>query len=229
MSGDEQNWVPLESNPELMTKFLWNIGVSDEWSVVDVIGLDDELLQFIGGPVVALIVLHPLNEDKEPVESNDQNLVSDLKDVFYMRQTIHNACGTIALIHSVGNNCDRIQLKPNSTLKTFFDASRDLSPEERGKLLESNADICNAHHTSAREGQSEVPTDSNLIYHFTALVQKNGTLYQLSGRKGGIISRGPSSEETFLSDAARVCREFIAKDPNNLAFTVLALSKQNPY
>ena len=228
MSGQQPNWVPMESNPDLMTKFLRNIGVSDEWSVVDVIGLDDELLQFIGGPVVALILLHPLNRDKEPVESNDQNLVSDSKDVFHMRQTIGHACGTIALIHSVANNCDRIELKPNSPLKIFLDASRDLSPEERGKLLESNADICNAHHTSAREGQSQVPTDSNLIYHFTALVQKNGTLYQLSGRKGGIISRGPSSEDTFLCDAARLCRQFIAKDPNNFAFNVLALSKQNP-
>ena len=31
--------------------------------------------------------------------------------VFYMKQTISNACGTVALLHSVANNTDVIELK----------------------------------------------------------------------------------------------------------------------
>ena len=31
--------------------------------------------------------------------------------VFYMKQTISNACGTVALMHSVANNTDTIKLK----------------------------------------------------------------------------------------------------------------------
>ena len=32
------------------------------------------------------------------------------KDIFYMKQTIGNACGTIGLLHSIGNSQERIQL-----------------------------------------------------------------------------------------------------------------------
>ena len=230
MSGQSvQNWIPIESNPEVMNKFLWNIGIPNEWQIVDVIGLDEELLQFIGGPVLSLILLFPVNDEKDSTEGNENQVKEqDLKDVYFMRQTIRNACGTIALIHSVANNCDRIQLKPDSSLKAFLDSSQELSPEERGKLLESNGDICSAHHNSAKEGQTSAPSaDSEINNHFVALVQKNGVLYELDGRKASPIIHGKTSNESFLSDAARVCRQFIAKDPNNLNFTVVALSHQN--
>ena len=38
------------------------------------------------------------------------------KSLFYMKQTISNACGTVALLHSVANNTDVINLK-NGALK----------------------------------------------------------------------------------------------------------------
>ena len=31
-------------------------------------------------------------------------------DIFYMKQTIGNACGTIGLLHAIGNSQDRIKL-----------------------------------------------------------------------------------------------------------------------
>ena len=231
--SSQQNWVPIESNPEVMNKFLSNIGLPDEWSVVDVIGLDEELLQFIESPVLSLILLFPVIDDKSSDSSEDKQISSQTKDdeqkgVYFMRQTIRNACGTIALIHSVANNCHRIQLRDGSSLKLFLDSSQDLTPEERGTLLESNEDICNAHHIYAKEGQTSAPTaDSHIDNHFVAFVHKNGFLYELDGRKAGPINHGKSSDETFVSDAARLCRQFMAKDPNNLNFTVVALSRQN--
>ena len=32
------------------------------------------------------------------------------RDVYFMRQTISNACGTIALLHAVGNNTDELSI-----------------------------------------------------------------------------------------------------------------------
>jgi len=229
MSESEHNWVPIESNPEVMTEFLSAIGVGDEWGVVDVIGLDEELLQFMPSPVLSLILLFPVNEDdNQSTEHTNQEVTDDKESaVYFMRQTINNACGTIALIHAVANNCHRIQLKDKSSLKTFLDSSRDLKPEERGRLLEANADICNAHHTYAKEGQTSAPAaDSHINNHFVALVQSNGFLYELDGRRSDPLNHGKTSEDTFLSDAAQVCRQFMARDPNNLNFTVVALTGQ---
>ena len=83
------------------------------------------------------------------------------------------------------------------------------------------------HHISAEEGQTSAPeANADINYHFVALVEKNGVLYELDGRKDKPRSHGKTSDQTFLSDAARVCRQFMARDPNNLNFTVVALTGQ---
>lgn len=40
-------WPPLESNPEVFTDYLTNIGLSKEWTIGEVFGFDEELLAFI--------------------------------------------------------------------------------------------------------------------------------------------------------------------------------------
>ena len=57
--------------------------------------------------------------------------------VYYMKQTIGNACGTIALLHSIGSNLDRLQVRKGSFLDGFLSATRDMSPVERGSYLEN--------------------------------------------------------------------------------------------
>ncbi len=51
-----------------------------------------------------------------------------------------------------------------------------------------------------------------------------GQLYELDGRKPGPYVIGPSSEDTFLKDAAVACQGYISRDPDNINFTVLALT-----
>ena len=53
----------------------------------------------------------------------------------------------------------------------------------------------------------------------------DGGLYELDGRKPFPIRHGASSDETFLHDAAAVCSQFMARDPNELHFSMLALAK----
>lgn len=58
--------------------------------------------------------------------------------VYYMKQTVRNGCGTVALIHAVANNESRLNLKPDSVVQKFLNATKDLSPEEKGKYLEQD-------------------------------------------------------------------------------------------
>lgn len=78
-------------------------------------------------------------------------------DLFYMKQTISNACGTVALIHAVGNNTDKVSLGDGS-LKSFLDSVKDASPAERAERLEKDDDICGVHDKVAQEGQTKVGT-----------------------------------------------------------------------
>ena len=118
--------------------------------------------------------------------------------VYYMKQTISNACGTVAMIHSVANTMEQVNLD-NGHLKDFLESTREKSPEERATELEGNAKICEVHDNIAREGQTAAPSlEDNVDYHFIAFVEKDGILWDLDGRKTAPVNCGSSSKETFL-------------------------------
>jgi len=221
--ADGIRWLPLESNPDVMTKFLASLGVASEYSLVDIIGFDDELLAFVPQPVLAVILLFPVSQ-ADSTEPGDESL---REKCYFVKQTIQNACGTIALLHSVANNVDKLKFSENSAIKKYLDDAASLSSEEKGKLLETNTDICTNHETSAQEGQTEAPELSQDIdFHFVAFVERGGRLYQLDGRKKGPIDHGVSSPATILADAAKVCKEFMARNEQCIQFTSVALVKQ---
>ena len=78
---------------------------------MDVFGLDDELLAFVPAPVLAVILLYPLTDESEArrleeLELEPATRMGSVPDsLFYMKQTIGNACGTIALMHCLANVC----------------------------------------------------------------------------------------------------------------------------
>jgi len=222
-------WLPLESNPEVMNKFLAGMGVPEPWQIVDVYGLDSELLAMVPQPVLALLLLFPTSDKYEEHRMQQD---AELKEkgqvvspnVFYMKQFLRNTCGTVALIHAVANNVDKITLGDGS-LKQFLEESKDLSPDERGELLQKNEEVITAHQTLSQEGQSEVPEASEPSnFHFAAFVCKDGQLYELDGRKSFPINHGPTSPDTLLQDGAEVIREYMLRDPDDIRFTVVALA-----
>ncbi|XP_067626263.1 ubiquitin carboxyl-terminal hydrolase [Eurosta solidaginis] len=220
-------WLPLESNPDVLTKYINKLGVSEEWALTDVVGLDPEMLEWIPRPVKAIILLFPISEAYEKHRAEEHaKLSNSLKavpaDLFYMRQFTSNACGTVALIHSVANN-KSISLS-DGILKSFIDSTRDLTPEERGKALHNDTSFTEGHQELAQEGQTAADPQEKVNHHFVAFINKDGTLFELDGRKEFPINHGPTSEETFVQDAAKVCKEFMARDPDELRFTVMALT-----
>jgi len=224
------HWMPLESNPEALNKFIGNLGVSDNVQFCDVYGLDPELLCMVPQPCYAVILLFPISDkylefcvqEAQEVEKNGQVLSND---VFYMKQTIGNACGTIGVIHALANCKKHLKFLPDSAFETFLKDTANLSPEKIGEKLENNAAFQTAHTACAHEGQSEtVAADAKVNLHFVAFVQVDGCLYELDGRKTSPINHGPSNKDTFLFDAAASCQKFMQRNPEELQFSVIALS-----
>jgi translation elongation factor EF-1alpha len=89
--------------------------------------------------------------------------------------------------------------------------------------IEDDKEIEEAHESTAQEGQSNMVEDVNT--HFVAFVHRAGHLYEMDGRKDSPINHGSSSQETLLADACRVIQqEFMAKDPEEVRFTMTALA-----
>lgn len=73
------------------------------------IGFDPELLAFVPRPVAAIIFLYPITEISEQHRHEEEAKLTKREqdispNVMFFKQTISNACGTIALLHSVANN-----------------------------------------------------------------------------------------------------------------------------
>jgi len=111
------NWPPLESDPEIFTKYLHTIGMSNGWKICEAYGLEDEMLEFVPKPTVACIAA--IQRDK--TKSDGKPGLESTKASYYMKQTstLDNACGIIACIHAVFNNPDFVAVEENSILDEF--------------------------------------------------------------------------------------------------------------
>jgi ubiquitin carboxyl-terminal hydrolase L3 len=114
-------------------------------------------------------------------------------------------------------------------LKSFYEKAKGLSPEERGKLLEGDKDIIEIHQNLAVEGQTEAPADleEKILFHYVALTmvgdKTDGELMELDGRKNFPVSHGKTTAESFVTDAAEVCKKFMSRDEKELRFTMMAI------
>ncbi|GAB4814399.1 hypothetical protein N2152v2_001445 [Parachlorella kessleri] len=215
-----KKWIPLESNPDVLNDFGKRLGLDTSlYCFCDVYGFDQDLLAMVPKPVLAVLLLFPITDSteaaqQERIEKEGQTVSNS---VYYMKQTIGNACGTIGLLHAAGNNLDQLQLGKSSFLTQFFESTASMNPQERGAYLEhppqGAPSIDSIHEAAAQQGQTAAPNaEEEVDLHFVAFVCRDGSLYELDGRKAGPINHGPSSPESLLEDAAAVVkREFVDK------------------
>ncbi|CAH0695104.1 unnamed protein product [Spodoptera exigua] len=190
--------IPLESNPDVMNKFLQKLGVPSQWSIVDVMGLEPEMLSWVPRPVLSVMLLFPITDAYEEHKQKEES------DILSKGQ-------------EVSNNI--------FYMKKFLDEAKDMDAPARGKLLEKSDGIIQAHKELAQEGQTNTPSAEDPVnHHFITFVHKDGFLYELDGRKAFPINHGPTTPDSLLEDSAKICKAFMARDPNEVRFTVIALA-----
>ena len=106
----KKHFLPLESNPELFTDLIHQLGFSSDFGFHDVLSIDDpELLAFLPRPALALVLVFPTTTTyarhiKEEEDSLDEYAKSgSQEDVVWYKQTINNACGLYGILHAVSN------------------------------------------------------------------------------------------------------------------------------
>eukprot|EP00823_Brevimastigomonas_motovehiculus_P005403 TRINITY_DN396_c2_g1_i1.p1 TRINITY_DN396_c2_g1~~TRINITY_DN396_c2_g1_i1.p1 ORF type:complete len:277 (+),score=91.87 TRINITY_DN396_c2_g1_i1:484-1314(+) len=201
-------WLPLESNPELLDRYVSLLGVEPFHKFHELWAFEGDALDFIPTPVLALCVLYPLSESTEKFAAEENKLIKEKgqqvsKRLYFMNQTVGNACGTVAVCHAVLNNMDFLSLEPKGFFAKFFAQTKEMNAKERAQALEDNTELESKHKetATAEEAKSDVSNPVNDNLHFMTLVCVDNYLYELDGRKAFPINHGSSSRSTFLKDA----------------------------
>nr|CCA23188.1 ubiquitin carboxylterminal hydrolase putative [Albugo laibachii Nc14] len=227
-----KKWFPIESNPSILNKYLDTMGFpTTTYEFQDVLSTEEWALEMVPQPVAAVIFLFPIKDETEAFAKDEalkqkNSGLNKSKNVFYIKQTIGNACGTIAMLHAVGNIRHSITFPPKSYLQKFFTLCDGKTPAEIGAILEQSDELETVHESAARRGQSEQlqTVDDPINTHFICFSCVDDRLYELDGRKEDAIEHGESSPATLLQDACRVIKGFIARDPDEVRFTIMALA-----
>jgi ubiquitin carboxyl-terminal hydrolase L3 len=232
-SKKRQKWFPLESNPELINDYIQKLGFETSlYEFVDVFSTEEWALDMIPQPVAAVLMLYPLTDKQEnsSTRANDVVALEDAQDkVWFIKQRIGNACGTIGLLHALMNIPEPIRIfTQDSWLDTFQgDCPIPLDPVTKAETLEADSKIATLHDqaTSSENNQTNRGSlDDELITHFVAFVCVNNKLYEMDGRKAGPVYHGPTTQANLLKDACTVIQKFMARDPDEMRFTMTALA-----
>mmetsp|Transcript_12686 Transcript_12686/g.32396 ORF Transcript_12686/g.32396 Transcript_12686/m.32396 type:complete len:240 (+) Transcript_12686:81-800(+) len=235
------SWLPLESNPEVLNPFVRRLGLPPDWGFCDVFGLDPELLLMVPQPCAAVCLLYPSQKISKPrreelaCKAAHQPPVP--ADLFFCQQYdgIGNACGTIACMHAVANAAasSHFTIPPDGPLAKFIEVTKaSPTPTARGKALLEAKDLQEMSDATAAAGETEgAGTDDAQNQHFISFVNFNDMIYELDGRNitDGVatpVCHGATTPDSFLTNVAKIVQEqFMARDPENVNFNLVALCK----
>jgi len=235
-----QKWVPLESDPAILTQYSQALGLPPSLAFHDVYSISDpDLLSFVPRPVHALLLVFPVTNTYEDYRMQ-QDKGKDLfmgedpvsGDIVWFRQTIGNACGTMGVIHSVFNGEVAAQLgtlyfealltvEPKSPFANILEKAKPLNTPDRASLLENSSELESAHTSFSQQGQTAAPSaEESVETHYVALVKhvnpKTGKtmLYELDGRRMGPVERVelPTGEDLLGPTALKVVEEFMKRE-----------------
>ncbi|KAF8822376.1 ubiquitin carboxyl-terminal hydrolase UCHL3 [Cardiosporidium cionae] len=225
-----KRWLPLESNPDVISNYVVSLGGPKCLDFVDVYSCEQWALDLVPLPVYAILFLFPCTavlERERDLESQrikvDGQYVSP--KVWYTNQTIGNACGTIGILHAVANIKDKVPCVKGGYFDRFFNLVESLDPSQRAQVLENDEELEASHATFERQGQSRSPDrDEEIFLHFITFIEKDGSIYELDGRKAYPVNHGKTTDATFLKDTTTVIqKKFISHEPTDVHFSIIAI------
>lgn len=240
-----QRWLPLESNPSVMNWYMAKMGFyTSLYKWTDVSSTKSRVVDRIPQPVLAVILLVPVTDIQDDCQCRKQVSPGPYDDVWFIKNRIENACGTIALLHALLNAPEELRIvsiREDSWLHFFHQGCPvSLSPMAKAERLEGDFMIRMLHREAATsdeinetsfgslgEETSETSGGSlgeDVIVQFVALVHVNGQLYELDGRKDEPVHHGNTTPLTMLKDCCEVVNDYKKRNPDIMGFPFLALA-----
>ena len=169
--GEDKEWLPLESDPQLFSDYAEAIGFpTTMFKFHDVFGVDKEMWTvYIPQPVIAAILCYEIKpQHRELLDQQEQTMTEEQKGYkkpFFIKQLIKNACGTMGLLHALSNVQEQCGgYREDSFMKKltteYKDGSSKGTPEERAQLLNEDKQLEEVHQVFSAQGQSGMDTQT---------------------------------------------------------------------
>jgi ubiquitin carboxyl-terminal hydrolase L3 len=205
----------------------------------EVLSMEDWAFDMVPRPCLGIVMLYPIKAASEAyadaraarIAAEGQVVSPNLR---YIKQKIGNACGTIGILHALSNLWDKSHLKvqPGSYFAQFCEDTKDMNGDQIADYLDSEEggdELEACHQEACAEGDTELPAeDEPVMTHFIAFSIQDGCLYELDGRNDGPINHGACESDQLLEKATGVVKAYMDRDPGELRFTVVALTKPMP-
>ncbi|ORX34420.1 ubiquitin-specific protease [Kockovaella imperatae] len=233
MAEDPSGWSLTESDPQVFTQLLKDLGVKG-LQVDDLYSLDSDTLGPLR-PIHALIFLFKYVGGDEGESSSGIEVDSGENGVWFANQVINNSCGTLAALNAVMNippqssehPSESIELGPE--LENLRDFGSAMGPLDLGHTLSSHPLIREVHNSFSKSSPFSMDPaafperEREDAYHFVAYLPVNGVLYELDGLRRNPIMHA-AVEDDWLDQARETIEARIATYPaGSLMFNLLAV------
>jgi ubiquitin carboxyl-terminal hydrolase L3 len=226
------SWHALESDPDLWRVYMEKLGVdANSFDFIEIYSLDEDYPP--DDSIHSFIFLYPDNSSSSSSSSSISNVSQPLIDdkLWTIKQIdeLDSCCCLIALLHAIGNNLDKVILKPNSPLAEFFEKTKTMTADERALVLLNDTKIHQAHEEIAEQGQTEMVDSGRVGYHYIAIiVSNNNKLYELNGSTKGPQAKfiGELNKETFYSRVTREIKQKVNELNGDIRFNLIGLAKK---
>ena len=230
----EINWQCLESNPESLDDYIDKLGFdTTQFCFNDLFSTEQWAQDSISKPVLGILLVFPCNQSAYDFKKQQyEELVKsgykiEDQELFFLKQVALNSCGTVAIYHILTNLQGEYKklLKDDSLVNKFKKDNFGKSVEQRSQAFNESKEIKESHVQAAQEGATtDIIENTN---HFISFIHFNGLLYEMDGAKEFPIIHRKTSRDTFLADACEEIQKFMVRDPENVNFSLICLSKKS--
>src|SRR3989338_1260401 len=104
--ADSNGWCTIESDPAVFTEMIAKVGVKDV-VVEELVINDPAMVRELGETQYGLVLLFKYTPQ---VGRLPRNVMPDAPGVYFAKQVVGNACATQAIINTILNHSDKIEL-----------------------------------------------------------------------------------------------------------------------
>jgi ubiquitin carboxyl-terminal hydrolase L3 len=153
-SVKEEQWYPLESDCSVMNALVKKMGFDTSlYEFTDIISIEPSEIKEITQTVVAVMMLLPLTQVQKQYNQHEQHTPTT-DGIWFIRDRVDYACGTIALLHAVlnaPNGVKSVAIYHDSWLHSFYEyCTVDMHPNAKADVFEGDKTIKMLHNKAAR-------------------------------------------------------------------------------